>query len=73
MISTSFITENTTCQDKCDVKIKGVNYEMNALRDVYITIGTHKYYYHFCPDNKDNHVMLTMLIKCPNWNEGKYL
>lgn len=53
--------------------IKGVNYEMNVLRDVYIMIGIYKYYYYFCLDNKDNYDMLIMLIKCFNWNEGKYL
>lgn len=73
MISTSLITENTTCQDKCDVEIKGVNDEMNTLWNVDITLGRHNYYYYSCQDNKDNHNMLTMLINCPKWNEGKYL
>lgn len=62
--------EITTCQDKCDVEIKGVNDEMNTLWNVDITLGRHKYYYYSCPDNKDNHNMLTMLINCPKWNEA---
>lgn len=73
MISTSLITENTTCQDKCDVEIKGVNDKMNTLWDIDITLGRHNYYYNSSPDNKDNHNMLIMLINCPKWNEGKYL
>ncbi|XP_065925492.1 uncharacterized protein [Magallana gigas] len=64
--------EITTCQDKCDVEIKGVNDEMNTLWNVDITLGRHKYYYYSCPDNKDNHNMLTMLINCPKWNEAEY-
>lgn len=63
------LTEISTCQTKCEVKIENVSATKNLLWD--IEFGTPNTKFLTPCQRKGGYKVLTMFINCPNWNAGK--
>lgn len=68
----STITDNVTCQTKCQVTINDINSNDNGLEKVVLGFGYEIYEYKPCKWIYVTHY-LNMNIICPAWNKGKFI
>lgn len=68
----SIITDNVTCQSKCQITINEISSNDDNLEKVELGFGYKIYEYEPCTWLY-NLPALKMNITCPAWNKGKYI